>query len=162
MAGGFLTRLCGRIARLPRQLLGRSPFAGDIAPRRVRVFWGHWGTGSMPFPHPWNYREPIGIMEAYFHDADGEAGGGKHNAYLEVPGLSPILVTRDPKLIRAIATDTGDKPGQFDRDTMPSGGIARATGKDTLLYANGAEWKRQKKISTPPFARTTLFQVEQF
>jgi len=172
MPGGFLNFLRDhlpgfrRIERLPRQLLGRSPFAGDIQPRRVRAFWGRWGRGkgSLPFPHPWNYREPIGIMEAFFcpDDAEGEAGGGKHNAYLEVPGFAPILMTRDPRLIRAIATETGDKPGQFDRDPMPSTGIARATGTDTLLYSNGAQWKHQKKISTPPFARTTLFQVEQF
>jgi cytochrome P450 len=74
----------------------------------------------------------------------------------------PVFVTRDPRIIRAVATDTGDKPGQFDRDTMPSTGIARATGPDSLLYTNGAEWRNQKKLATPPFARTTLFQPEQF
>jgi cytochrome P450 len=79
-----------------------------------------------------------------------------------VPGLAPVLVTRDPGVIRAISSDTGDRPGQFDRDTMPSTGIARATGMDSLLYSNGPAWKRQKKLSTPPFARTTLFQPEQF
>ncbi|MBY0113756.1 MAG: cytochrome P450 [Phycisphaerales bacterium] len=65
-------------------------------------------------------------------------------------------------MIREISSETGDKPGQFDRDTLPSTGIARATGADTLLYANGLSWKRQKKLATPPFARTTLFQPEQF
>ncbi len=151
----------GRIERLPRQLLGGSPFAGEIQPTRVRLRWPRKGGPVLPFPHPWNYHEPIKILEAYYFEPSYGAGG-KHNRYLEVPGFAPVLVTRDPRLIRAITTDSGDKPGQFDRDTMPSTGIARATGKDTLLYSNGAQWRRQKKLSTPPFARTNLFQVEQF
>ena len=151
-----------RLARLPRQLLRVCPFEGDIRPTRVRLLAPGSGRPALPFPHPWNYHEPVRILETYFWNADAEQGGGRHNRYLEVPGFAPVLVTRDPRVIRAIATETGDKPGQFDRDTMPSVGIARATGKDTLLYANGAMWKRQKKLSTPPFARTTLFQPEQF
>jgi cytochrome P450 len=151
-----------RIERLPQQLLGRNPFTGDILPTRVGLLGHDSGRPSLPFPHPWNYQEPIRILEAYFHGADAESGPGRHNRYLDVPGFAPVLVTRDPRIIRAITTDTGDRPGQFDRDTLPSGGIARATGSDTLLYANGPVWKRQKKLSTPPFARTTLFQPEQF
>jgi cytochrome P450 len=116
----------------------------------------------LPFPHPWNYRQPLRILESFFWGADAEEGSGRHNRYLDVPGFAPIFVTRDPRIIRAIATETGDRPGQFDRDPLPSGGIARATGTDTLLYANGPMWKRQKKLSTPPFGRTTLFQPEQF
>ncbi len=73
-----------------------------------------------------------------------------------------MLVTRDPRVIRAISQETGDKPGQFDRDTLPTEGIARATGDDTLLFANGEVWKQQKKIAMPPFARTTLFQPAKF
>jgi cytochrome P450 len=65
-------------------------------------------------------------------------------------------------VIRAITTETGDRAGQFDRDTLPSTGIARATGPDTLLYANGSTWRRQKKLAAPPFGKTTLFQPEQF
>ena len=151
-----------RVERLPRQLLGISPFAGDIQPTRVRMFSPGSGRPALPFPHPWNYHEPIRILETYFFGADAEQGSGRHNRYLDVPLFAPVLVTRDPRLIRAIATETGDRPGQFDRDTLPSVGIARATGKDTLLYANGPSWKRQKKLSTPPFGRTTLFQPEQF
>jgi len=117
---------------------------------------------SLPFPHPWNYREPLRILETYFDHADGVEGAGRHNRYLDVPGFAPVFVTRDPRVIRAISSDTGDKPGQFDRDTMPSAGIARETGSETLLYANGSVWKHQKKISTPPFARATLFQPERF
>jgi cytochrome P450 len=71
-------------------------------------------------------------------------------------------VTRDPRVIRAITTETGDREGQFDRDTLPSVGIARATGSDTLLYANGPSWRMQKKLAAPPFGKTTLFQPEQF
>jgi cytochrome P450 len=150
-----------RIERLPRQLRGVSPFDGDVRPTRVRL-WPRSGRPTLPFPHPWNYQQPIRILDTYFWSADAEQGSGRHSRYLEVPGFAPVLVTRDPRIIRAIATETGDRPGQFDRDTLPSTGIARATGTDTLLYANGPTWKRQKKLSTPPFGRTTLFQPEQF
>jgi cytochrome P450 len=123
-----------------------------------------WGSGrpTLPFPHPWNYQQPLKILDTYFWNADAEEGPGRHNRYLDIPGFAPVLVTRDPKLIRVISAETGERPGEFDRDTLPSTGIARATGRDTLLYANGSMWKRQKKLSTPPFARTTLFQPEQF
>jgi len=117
---------------------------------------------TLPFPHPWNYKQPIQILETYFWDAENIDGAGRHNRYLEVPWFSPVLVTRDPGVIRAISTATGDKCGQFDRDTLPSRGIARATGKDSLLYSNGPDWKRQKKLANPAFARTTLFQPERF
>lgn len=151
-----------RIERIPKQLLGISPFQGDIQPARVSLFAPGSGRPRLPFPHPWNYGEPIRILETYFWGADSEQGSAKHNRYLNVPGFMPVLVTRDPGVIRAIATDTGDRPGEFDRDTLPSVGIARATGKDTLLFANGPAWKHQKKLSTPPFGRATLFQPEQF
>jgi cytochrome P450 len=65
-------------------------------------------------------------------------------------------------VIRAILTATGDKPGQFDRDTLPSAGIARATGPDSLLYANGPVWRRQRKLAASPFGKTSLFQPEKF
>src|SRR5262245_4977195 len=147
-----------RLERLPRQLLGISPFRGDIRPTRVPLFSPRSGRPTLPFPHPWNYDQPIRILETYFWGADGEQGSGRHNRYLDMPGFAPVLVTRDPGIIRAIATETGDRDGQFDRDTLPSGGIARATGKDTLLYANGPTWRRQKKLSAAPFGKTTLFQ----
>jgi cytochrome P450 len=146
--------------RLLRQLGGANPFAGDIVPTRVGLLGA--GRPSLPFPHPWNYREPIRILDAFFWDVDRKTGSGKHNRYLDVPGLDPVLVTREPAVIQAVLSETGDQPGQFDRDTAPSRGIARATGEDTLLYANGALWRRQKKIAAPPFSRTTLFQPEKF
>jgi cytochrome P450 len=147
---------------LPRQLVGISPFDGDIRPTRVRILSLRSGRPTVPFPHPWNYDQPIRILETYFWGADAEQGSGRHNRYLDVPGFAPVLVTRDPRVIRAIATETGDRPGQFDRDTLPSVGIARATGEDTLLYANGPSWRRQKKLAAHPFGKTTLFQPEQF
>lgn len=150
------------LTRLSSQLLGRSPFRGDIVPGRVRLLHPGSGRPALPFPHPWNYAEPIRILETYFWNTDQEQGSGRHTRYLSVPGFAPILVTRDPALIRAIATDTGDGPGQFDRDTLPSTGIARATGPDTLLYANGALWKKQRKLAASPFGKTTLFQPEAF
>jgi len=102
-------------------------------------------------------------LEALFHGADAEADRGtRHTRYLDVPGFDPVLVTRDPALIRAISLATGDKPGQFDRDTMPTSGIARATGEQTLLYANGTVWRQQKQLVAPPFARSTLFNPDTF
>src|SRR5262245_1743049 len=168
MPDRFLRVLCKRIPgfnwleRLPRQLLGRSPFSGNILPSRVTLFRPGSGRPTLPFPHPWNYDEPILILETYFWGADAEQGPGRHNRYLEVPGFAPVLVTRDPRVIRAIATETGDRDGQFDRDPLPSVGIARATGTDTLLYANGPIWRKQKQLAAPPFGKTTLFQPEQF
>lgn len=152
----------GKLRQIVRSVLRRHPFAGEVVPTRVPIVTLSSGRPTLPFPHPWNYQEPLRILETYFWGADAVSGYGRHNRYLDVPGMAPVLVTRDPRVIRAIAAATGDKPGEFDRDTLPTDGIARATGADTLLYANGAEWKTQKKLSTPPFARTTLFQPEYF
>ncbi|MFG0288413.1 MAG: cytochrome P450 [Rhodopirellula sp. JB044] len=151
-----------RISRLPKQLFHINPFDGDIVPSRVPLIAPRSGRPTQPFPHRWNYHDPIRILEAYFWDADAERGTGRHNRYLDVPGFAPVFVTRDPGLIRSIATATGDREGQFDRDTLPSVGIARATGTDTLLYSNGAEWKKQRRIAACPFGKTTLFQPERF
>ncbi len=139
---------------------GRGPFGGSITPARIPLFAP--GRGTLPFPHPWNYQRPLDILAAYYWRAERDTGATRHTRYLKVPGFRPVLVTRDPRLIRAISAETGDKPGQFDRDTMPSSGIARATGEDTLLYANGAAWKAQKRLAAPPFSRGSLFQPEQF
>lgn len=151
-----------RVVRLPRQLMRKCPFGGTIRPGRVPLLAPGSGRPSLPFPHPWNYSRPLSILDTFFWNADAEEGPGRHTRYLDVPGFSPVLVTRDPRLIKAISSETGDRPGQFDRDTLPSGGIARATGRKTLLYANGSLWKQQKKLSAPPFARATLFQPERF
>lgn len=151
-----------RLSRLSRQLRRQSPFQGDITPQRISLFEFRSGRSTLPFPHPWNYKTPLRILDTFFWRADQTQGSGRHNRYLDVPGFAPVLVTRDPAVIEAISKNTGDQPGQFDRSTLPSVGIARATGTDSLLYANGAQWKRQKQLSAPPFARITLFQPEQF
>lgn len=158
-----------RLLNLPRQLLRRSPFSGEIRPGRVPLFRPWSGRPSVPFPHPGNYQEPIVILETFFFEIDQRGPGtpapddsSRHNRYLDVPGCAPVFVTRDPAVIRAITTDTGDQPGQFDRDTLPSTGIARATGPDTLLFANGGTWRRQRKLAASPFGKTTLFQPELF
>ena len=151
-----------RITRIVQQWFGKSPFDGDSKPSRVRLFHPGSGRPSLPFPHPWNYSQPIRILETFFWNANEELGPARHNRYLSVPGFAPILVTRDPGIIRAILSTTGDRIGQFDRDPLPSTGIARATGKDTLLYANGPFWRRQRKLAAPSFGKTSLFQPEKF
>jgi cytochrome P450 len=151
-----------RMVRLPRQLCGISPFRGDCRPSRVPIFKPWSGRPTLPFPHPWNYDQPLRILETFFWNADNEHGPGRHNRYMEVPGFAPILVTRDPGVIRALTSETGDRDGQFDRDQLPSAGIARATGEDTLLYANKATWRMQRKLAASPFGKTSLFQPERF
>lgn len=160
----FLGRVPGyrRLVRIPYQLLGINPFDGDSRPTRVPLLGIGSGRPTLPFPHRWNYAEPIRILESYFWGAEAESGPGRHNRYLDVPGLAPVLVSRDPAIIRAITSETGDRAGEFDRDTLPSTGIARATGEDTLLYANGTFWRRQRKVAASPFGKTKLFQLERF
>lgn len=148
------------LARVSRQARGVSPFGGNHLPSRVPLFAR--GRPSLPFPHPWNFREPLRILEAFYCDVDHHEESGKHNRYLDVFGFPPVLVTRDPEIIRAVLSATGEKPGQFDRDPSPAAGIARATGEDSLLYANGPVWRAQKKLAAQPFKRSNLFQVERF
>lgn len=147
-------------ARFIRQVRGSNPFAGDCLPTRVPVL--RVGQPSLPFPHLGNYREPLRILDTFFWNVEHESGSGKHNRYLQVPGMPHVLVTREPAIIRAVLSATGDKPGQFDRDTAPTSGIARATGQDSLLYANGPLWRRQKQLAAPSFSRSNLFQPEKF
>jgi len=146
--------------RFLRQVRGANPFDGDWMPTRVPLFG--FGRPSLPFPHLWNYREPLRILDTFFWATERETGSGKHNRYLAVPGQPYVLVTREPAVIRAVLSATGDKPGQFDRDTAPTTGIARATGEDSLLYANGPLWRRQKQLAAPSFSRSNLFQPEKF
>jgi cytochrome P450 len=147
-------------ARFLQQVRGVNPFDGDCLPTRVPLFG--FGRPTLPFPHLWNYKDPIKIFETFYWGAEKETGGGKHNRYLYVAGFPPVLLSRDPGIIKAVLGATGDKPGQFDRDTSPTRGIARATGEDSLLYSNGAVWRRQKRLSAEPFSRSNLFQPEKF
>ena len=151
-----------RMAGLRRQIRGISPFAGDILPSRVPLFAPRSGRPTLPFPHPWNYHDPIRVLESCFHGADAIQGPGRHSRYLDIPGFTPFLITRDPGLIRAIMLETGDRPGQFDRDVLPFVGIAQATGKNTLLSSNGPTWRRQRKLAATPFGKTKLFNLERF
>ena len=148
------------IGRLLEQVRRVNPFEGDCLPSKVSLFG--FGRPSLPFPHLWNYKEPLRIFEAFYWDADKETGAGKHNRYIYIAGLPPVLLSRDPAVIRAVLSATGEKPGQFDRDPRPTVGIARATGEDSLLYANGALWLRQKRLSAQPFSKSNLFQPEKF
>ena len=148
------------VKRFSQQIKGSNPFDGDCLPTRVSLFSS--GRPTIPIPLPWNYQEPIRIFEAFYTETENEEGWGAHNRYLFAGGFPPVLVTRDPGIIKAIQADTGDKPGQFDRDTSPTAGIARATGKDSLLYANGAIWRRQKSLVAKPFSRSNLFQPQKF
>ncbi len=141
-----------RIARIPQQLIRKSPFKGDITPSRVAMFAPGSGRPCMPIPHPWNCLEPIRILETYFHGTESLTGSAAHNRYIDNLGFMPVLVTRDPGVIRAISTATGDRDGMFDRDTLPSRGIARATGKDTLpLHVT----------DTSNASRTLLFNIHE-
>lgn len=78
------------------QILGVNPFDGDGRPTRVPIFRPGSARPTLPFPHPWNYDQPIRILETYFWEADREQGAARHNRYLDVPGFAPVLVTRDP------------------------------------------------------------------
>lgn len=148
------------LSRLRQQASGVNPFGGDCLPTRVSLFG--LGRPTLPFPHLWNYRNPIKIFETFYWDAEKETGSGKHNRYIYVAGMPPVLLTREPAVIKAVLGATGDKPGQFDRDTSPMAGIARATGEDSLLYSNGPIWRMQKRLSAEPFSRANLFQPEKF
>ena len=146
--------------RCGQQIRGVNPFDGDCLPTRVSFFGS--GRPSLPFPHPWNYKHPIKIFETFYWDTEKETGSGKHNRFIYIAGMPPILLTREPAVIKAVLAATGDKPGQFDRDTSPTAGIARATGVDSLLYSNGSVWRRQKTLSLDPFSKSNLFQPEKF
>lgn len=160
MKGEHLKSPATWLSRFLEQVRGVNPFGGDCLPTRVSLFG--FGRPTLPFPHFWNYKNPIKIFETFYWGAEKEAGSGKHNRYIYVAGFPPVLMTREPAVIKAVLAATGEKPGQFDRDQSPMAGIARATGDDSLLYSNGSVWRRQKRLSTEPFSRANLFQPEKF
>jgi len=143
-----------------QQLMGINPFEGDVLPSRVHLF--ERGRPCLPFPHLLNYKTPLQIFDAFYTHTESKDLSARHNRYLYLAGMPPVLVTRDPAVIKAIVLATGDKLGQFDRDTSPTAGIARATGVNTLLYANGKVWRRQKKMVMKPFSKGSLYQPEEF
>lgn len=81
---------------MPKPIFERSnPFQGDCLPSKVPLFAS--GRPTLPFPHPWNYKSPIRILETYFHGVEHLSSSAKHNRYLDIPGLPKVLVTRDPR-----------------------------------------------------------------
>ena len=148
--------------RILRQLCWINPFKGDVPVSRVWITRPRTRGKTLPFPTRGNYHQPIEILATFFAKAGTERGRAKHNRYLEIPGFDPVMVTRDPEVIRALLTATGTGEGRLDRDTMPSTGIARATGPDTLLFSNGPEWKTHRKASAKAFGKTSLFTDDVF
>src|SRR5262245_47766468 len=128
----FLTRL----KRLPGQLVGRNPFSGSLAVERLPLLL----TGLTTVRH---FRTPLKILDYVFR-GDGDL------KYVDVPGFPPILFVRDPELIRTITVETANK-GNFDRDTLPTQGIARVVGGSNLLYSQGDTWKRHRVAASRPF-----------
>jgi cytochrome P450 len=129
---GLLTRL----RRLPGQLGGTNPFPGTLRARPVPLL----DTGFATLRH---FRTPLRILDFVFRD-------GGHLKYLDVPGFPPILFVRDPEVVRQVALRTANQ-GDFDRDTLPTQGIARVVGGRNLLYAQGEVWKRHRTAAAPPF-----------
>ena len=93
-------------SRLLQQVRGVNPFGGDCRPTRVPLFG--FGRPTLPFPHLWNYKNPIKIFETFYWDIEKETGSGKHNRYIYVAGLPPVLLTREPAIIKAVLGATGD------------------------------------------------------
>ena len=78
LASAILARMSLRTwsRRFLRQIAGANPFAGDCLPTRVGLIVP--GRPSLPFPHPWNYREPIRILPLAIRmgvavDTDGQS-----------------------------------------------------------------------------------------
>src|SRR6188474_689461 len=109
-----------RHKRLPCQLLGESPFRGNYPAMRLSIFATALATAR-------HFRTPLRILDHVFLDDEDVK-------YLDVPGFPPILFVRDPELIRTITVETANN-GAFDRDTLPTQGIARVVGGRNLLFA---------------------------
>lgn len=140
---GFLDRL----ARLPGQLRGRNPFSGTLPVARLPLL----DTTRVTVRH---FRTPLRILDFVFRD-DGDL------KYLDVPGFPPILFVRDPELIRAVAVATANG-GDFDRDTLPTQGIARVVGPENLLFSQGATWRKHKGAVARPFGVRAVQTPEVF
>lgn len=128
--------LSARFARLPGQLLGRSPFPGTRRVERLPLT----STAVATLRH---FRTPLRILDHVFH-TPGDL------KCLDVPGFPPLLFVRDPELIRQVTVATANN-GDFDRDTLPTQGIARVVGGRNLLYAQGDEWKKHRAAAARAF-----------
>jgi cytochrome P450 len=137
--------LLARLKRLPGQLMGENPFRGSLIVERLPVF----ATALCAFRH---FRTPLRILDFVFQgDADLK--------YLDVPGFPPILFIRDPELIRTITVETANQ-GDFDRDTLPTQGIARVIGGSNLLFAQGETWRKHRTAAARPFGATAVLAPE--
>ena len=139
--------LLQRVARLPGQFVGRSPFGGTRTVHRLPIWKTGWRTVR-------NFRTPLEILESVFAD-------GEDLKYLDVPFCTPILFLRDPELIREITVETA-MDGDFDRDTLPTQGIGRVVGKENLLYSQGETWRRHKGAVVKPFGTRAVQTPEVF
>ena len=140
---GLLTRL----RRLPAQLDGAGPFRGTLRPHPVPLL----DAAVVTFRH---FRTPLRILDWVFR-----RGGHLHS--LDVPGFPPILFVRDPEVIRQITLRTANHH-DFDRDTLPTQGIARVVGGRNLLYAQGEVWKRHRAAAAPPFGAGAVRSADVF
>ena len=142
---GGLMKLIDRIKRLPSQLAGRNPFGGSMHVERLPVLRTAYLTAT-------KFRTPLKILDDAFRD-DVDL------KYLDVPGFPPILFVRDPEMIRTIAVETANQ-GDFDRDTLPTQGIARVVGGRNLLFTQGDEWKRHRAAASRPLGTGAVFKPE--
>jgi cytochrome P450 len=133
--------LFARLKRLPAQVAGDCPFAGTLRAERLSVFH----TALVAARHS---RTPLRILDDVFRD-------GGDLKYLDVPGFPPILFVRDPELIRTITVGTANA-GDFDRDTLPTQGIARVVGGSNLLFAQGEVWKKHRAAAARVFGAGTF------
>jgi cytochrome P450 len=128
--------LVARLKRLLGQLLWQNPFPGTRPVHRLPLL----RTGLHTLRH---FRTPLRILDAVFAD-------DRDLKYLDVPGFPPILFVRDPELIRAVAVETANG-GAFDRDTLPTQGVARVVGGRNLLFAQGELWRKHRTAAARPF-----------
>lgn len=140
-------RLRTRLRRLPGQLLGRNPFGGSLPVARLPVARMGWLTAR-------RFRTPLAILDYVFRDDEDLK-------FLDAPGFPPILFVRNPALIRAITLETANQ-GAFDRDTLPTQGIARVVGGRNLLYSQGDIWRQHRAAAARPFGATAMLTPETF
>ena len=132
---------------MPHQLLGESPFRGTYPVERLSVVATALATAR-------HFRTPLRILDHVFR-------GDQDLKYLDVPGFPPILFVRDPDLIRTIAVETANE-GAFDRDTLPTQGIARVVGGGNLLFAQGEVWRKHRAAAARPFGMGAVQTPEVF
>jgi cytochrome P450 len=133
--------LLARLKRLPAQLVGDSPFSGTLRAERLPTL----ATALAAARH---CRTPLRILDHVFRD-------GGDLKYLDVPGFPAVLFVRDPDLIRAVTVDTANR-GDFDRDTLPTQGIARVVGGTNLLFARGEAWRKHRAAAARVFGAGTF------